>query len=343
MDMTQEEKEKKVSEFQEITSADTETARRYLEQQKWNSENAVSAFMDQPQPSANPIDSILSKAEPQSQPVEDRGRGILEKTPEAKSIKICFYSDGFTVESSQPAVRKRKVGMATLESIGGEDVVELRSYEDNKELLEDLAKSRVPKEFQSRDPATGQPVPVNVSLTDQRTIPCPRLKTRPREQKPYQGTGHTLGGQAQSAPRPNEQPNPNSWVQYIRSWVWWGASGVLGVFLNFLTLTGLDSRLRITSLTSTKPSADPTKPKISLRIRTQDGRVFTATLNLTHTVGDLHRWLQSEISESTASPTQPKFDLMDMSAFPPRCLSQLDQTLEQAGLSGAQLRIRFLE
>lgn len=72
---------------------------------------------------------------------------------------------------------------------------------------------------------------------------------------------------------------------------------------------------------------DPNAPTISVQVRFHDGSKATAKLNTTHTIMDLRAWIEQQ------KPISQAYDLM--LAFPPKPLSDLNQTVQAAGLAGA--------
>lgn len=72
---------------------------------------------------------------------------------------------------------------------------------------------------------------------------------------------------------------------------------------------------------------DANAPTISVQVRFHDGSKATAKLNTTHTIMDLRAWIEQQ------KPISQAYDLM--LAFPPKPLSDLNQTVQAAGLAGA--------
>lgn len=75
------------------------------------------------------------------------------------------------------------------------------------------------------------------------------------------------------------------------------------------------------------PGVDKSAPTTTLQIRLADGHRLTGTFNCTHTVADIHRYIRSENSGCA--------DKQLMSAYPPKPLTDMSATLEQAGLLNA--------
>lgn len=78
-----------------------------------------------------------------------------------------------------------------------------------------------------------------------------------------------------------------------------------------------------------KPAVDESKPKTNLQIRFHNGERATLTLNMTHTVGDIHAYVMS------AAPVEGEYSLV--TGFPPKPLSDPGATLESIGLKNAAI------
>ena len=78
-----------------------------------------------------------------------------------------------------------------------------------------------------------------------------------------------------------------------------------------------------------KPVVDETKDKTNLQIRFHNGERATLTVNLTHTVGDIHGFVMS------AAPVDGEYQLV--SGFPPKPLDDPSKTIQEAGLKNAAI------
>ena len=78
-----------------------------------------------------------------------------------------------------------------------------------------------------------------------------------------------------------------------------------------------------------KPTVDESKPKTNLQIRFHNGERATLTLNMTHTVGDIHAFVMA------AAPVEGEYSLV--TGFPPKPLSNPGATLESIGLKNAAI------
>lgn len=83
-----------------------------------------------------------------------------------------------------------------------------------------------------------------------------------------------------------------------------------------------------------KPEVNGDEPTTTLQVRLPGGRRIVVTLNLTHTVGHVHAYVQSQTNE------QRSFVLM--AGFPPKTLSDSSATIKDANLAGASLTQKFL-
>jgi UBX domain-containing protein 1 len=73
-------------------------------------------------------------------------------------------------------------------------------------------------------------------------------------------------------------------------------------------------------------SLDPSAPIVSIQIRFHDGTKAAAKVNATHTIMDLRAWIEQN------KPTPGSYDLL--AGFPPKPLTDANQTVQAAGLSG---------
>lgn len=83
-----------------------------------------------------------------------------------------------------------------------------------------------------------------------------------------------------------------------------------------------------------KPIVDEDAPKTTIQIRFHNGEKGTLTVNLTHTVADIHAYV------SCAAPVDGEYSLV--SGFPPKPLNDPSKTIEQAGLKSAALTQKII-
>lgn len=75
---------------------------------------------------------------------------------------------------------------------------------------------------------------------------------------------------------------------------------------------------------------DPDKSTVSLRVQLVDRKQAQIVVNHDFTVAELRAWLDHH-----QGPSAPSYQLMDVSAFPPRKLADFGATVESAGLTKA--------
>ncbi|POM59162.1 UB Xdomain containing hypothetical protein Ubx3 [Phytophthora palmivora] len=89
------------------------------------------------------------------------------------------------------------------------------------------------------------------------------------------------------------------------------------------------------AVSADRPVIDDKKPTTTLQIRLHNGQRLRETLNLEHTIRDLHAIIQ--LNDAGAQP----YTLL--AGFPPRPVStDLNQTIEQAGLKGAAVTQKLI-
>ena len=83
-----------------------------------------------------------------------------------------------------------------------------------------------------------------------------------------------------------------------------------------------------------KPVVDESAPKTQIQIRFHNGERASLTLNMTHTVADIHNFVMS------AAPVEGEYQLV--SGFPPKPLTDTSKTVEQAGLKNAAITQKII-
>lgn len=81
--------------------------------------------------------------------------------------------------------------------------------------------------------------------------------------------------------------------------------------------------------TDGKPVVDESAPKTSIQIRLHNGERVSITVNLTHTVADIHAYVVQ------VAPVDGEYQLL--SGFPPKPLNDPSKTIEQAGLKNSAI------
>ncbi|KAG7398168.1 NSFL1 cofactor p47 [Phytophthora boehmeriae] len=101
------------------------------------------------------------------------------------------------------------------------------------------------------------------------------------------------------------------------------------------TVYSADAVIQGAAVPLERPVIDDKKPKTTLQIRLHNGQRLRETLNLDHTIRDLHAIIQ--LNDAGAQP----YTLL--AGFPPRPVStDLEQTIEQAGLKGAAVTQKLI-
>mmetsp|Transcript_27074 Transcript_27074/g.26133 ORF Transcript_27074/g.26133 Transcript_27074/m.26133 type:complete len:148 (+) Transcript_27074:269-712(+) len=78
-----------------------------------------------------------------------------------------------------------------------------------------------------------------------------------------------------------------------------------------------------------KPVVDEGAPSTTVQIRFHNGQTASLTLNLTHTISDIHMFVM------TAAPVEGEYQLI--AGFPPKPLLDPSQSVAQAGLKSAKI------
>lgn len=78
-----------------------------------------------------------------------------------------------------------------------------------------------------------------------------------------------------------------------------------------------------------RPEVDEEAPKTTIQIRFHNGERVSLTLNLTHTVADIHTFVMS------AAPVDGDYQLI--AGFPPKPLTDSSKTIQEAGLKNANI------
>uniref|UniRef100_A0A7S3IGW1 NSFL1 cofactor p47 n=1 Tax=Strombidium inclinatum TaxID=197538 RepID=A0A7S3IGW1_9SPIT len=83
-----------------------------------------------------------------------------------------------------------------------------------------------------------------------------------------------------------------------------------------------------------KPVVDASQPSTTLQIRFHNGERVSLTVNMTHTVGDIHNYVM------VAAPVEGEYQLV--TGFPPKPLSDPSKTVQEAGLKNAALTQKIM-
>jgi len=183
---------------------------------------------------------------------------------------------------------------------------ELRMYDDpdNKEFLETVMRGEIPPELLEMGWM------VNVDVEDHRQEDYKKNTTV----KNFKGSGHTLG-----SPAPNVEEN------------------IAPITVSALTPSApADNLADVEKLAKEKLNVNSTQPTTTLQIRLADGSRLMAQFNLTHTVADIHQYIQN------ARPQYANRTFRLVSSFPTRELTDDASTIEGAGLKNASIMQRLL-
>jgi len=83
-----------------------------------------------------------------------------------------------------------------------------------------------------------------------------------------------------------------------------------------------------TSTEASMITVDPALPQTQIKVRLFNGKMTTINVNHETTV----QQLAEHIKSLSALPPGAQFSIKDQGCFPPRIISQLDQTIKQANL-----------
>jgi UBX domain-containing protein 1 len=173
---------------------------------------------------------------------------------------------------------------------------EPRSMNDpaNLPFMEAIMRGQLPPELDPGDPS----VQVNVNLlrSEEEYKPPAQPKV-----KAFTGTGHRLGGGGDAGGSGGASTSGA------------GAAPALADAYGAVTWEG----------------ADPTLPHTSIQLRLADGSRLRAEFNLTHTVGDIRRFIRASRPDAAAGAYRLA------TAFPPQQLDDDSVTIEAAGLANS--------
>jgi UBX domain-containing protein 1 len=83
-----------------------------------------------------------------------------------------------------------------------------------------------------------------------------------------------------------------------------------------------------------KPVVDESAPSTTIQIRFHNGERASLTVNLSHTVADIHAYVMC------AAPVAGDYVLV--SGFPPKPLTDSSKTIEEAGLKSAAITQKII-
>ena len=241
----------------------------------------------------------------------------------ARKVQIVFWADGFTMEdvptAPEPAPAaapaQRRTGLATLrdekaaEAAAAGPIPELptlRKYEENADFMRDLQAGLPPAELREVDWSTGTPRarPVDIMLGDMRPRPFPA--DRVEELRAMRDAAAR-----QSAPAKKQKPPSFT-----------GEGRTLG---GPTAAASADAPPPAPAADAAELKFDESKPTTTLQVRLHDGSRKVVKANKSHTV--------SEIKAHVATLT-PGIAFTLKAGFPPKELTEMEKSLEDAGLLG---------
>ncbi|POY75431.1 hypothetical protein BMF94_1501 [Rhodotorula taiwanensis] len=192
---------------------------------------------------------------------------------------------------------------------------DLMKYDENKELLEAIQSGRAPISVLR----VKHDQPVELRIAERRHERWTRQPPPP--QGPFAGSGNRLGA---GSPFPESRTGA-------------GANASAGSMPGSLPPAVIGSSSAASSgaggnsaaSTNVEFEVDRNEPTTQVQIRLRTGDRMVATFNHTHTVGDIRRYIE----RSRPGETQQSYVLQ--TTFPTRELTDLNETIKQAGLLGS--------
>ncbi|KAJ0989576.1 hypothetical protein J5N97_007932 [Dioscorea zingiberensis] len=178
----------------------------------------------------------------------------------------------------------------------------LRRFDDpeNAAFLESIKKSECPKELEPADKRST--VHVNL-IRREENFPEPV-----KRQNPFHGVGRTLGSSSATDSASASAPAPAS------------------------TSTTPTTLTQATPTSSSPPgglSVDDAMPSTSIQLRLADGTRMVARFNTHHTIADIRAFIDA------SRPGAARTYQLQTVGFPPKQLTDMAQTIEQAGLANS--------
>ncbi|KWU45546.1 hypothetical protein RHOSPDRAFT_16297, partial [Rhodotorula sp. JG-1b] len=183
---------------------------------------------------------------------------------------------------------------------------DLMRYEEHRELLAAIQAGRAPISLLK----VKHDQPVELRIAERRSEPWTRQPPPP--QGPFAGSGHRLGA---GSPFPEEAASA-------------GTSKMPGTLpsasANASASGGGNSAGGIVEF-----EVDRNEPTTQIQIRLRNGERMVATFNHTHTVGDIRQYIDRSRPGEASQP------YVLQTTFPTRELTDLGETIKQAGLLGS--------
>lgn len=370
-----------IANFIEATGAEAATARFFLESTNFDVPAALNAFFEageggehrarrttdasgddedddedddlpageeeEERPSSGPsgvplAQRLLDSAEAVPPPRRDASRDSAQ--PPANRVRA-FQGAGYSLAGGlvEPAAATSTPGAPTAGGAGGAAPTELRTRtvrltfwrngftvddgplrdpadEESKAFLQSLEQKLLPPELRQLD-EHGRPIRVEIQLADNRgkeysLPPKPRFSAFGGEGRTLGGGGGSGGGEGggsevvvQAAPEPRAAPDA-------------AAGGSLD--------DAAAPRAQAPAI-----SVDESLPLTTLQLRLADGTRLRVRINLQHTVGELYDFVAAAVTGTRGRQRL-------LAGFPPKPLTEMSQTIEQAGLQGAAINQQLL-
>ncbi|TKA54501.1 hypothetical protein B0A53_03194 [Rhodotorula sp. CCFEE 5036] len=180
---------------------------------------------------------------------------------------------------------------------------DLMRYEEHRELLAAIQAGRAPISLLK----VKHDQPVELRIAERRSEPWTRQPPPP--QGPFAGSGHRLGA---GSPFPEEASSAGT-----------STSKMPGT-LPSASASGGNSAGGIVEF-----EVDRNEPTTQVQIRLRNGERMVATFNHTHTVGDIRQYIDRSRPGVASQP------YVLQTTFPTRELTDLSETIKQAGLLGS--------
>ncbi|XP_063983054.1 NSFL1 cofactor p47 isoform X2 [Diachasmimorpha longicaudata] len=253
------------------------------------------------------ISDMFKTCQDQSVPEEERPQSHCSHQQRPNTFSGTGYKLGQTSNDTEvipasPSNQSRNAGMITLKLWRDGFTIndhEIRSYTDpqNREFLDAIKRGEIPPEI--REEVQG--VEVRLAMEDHRheeyVPPKPKVKA-------FAGKGHKLGS-----------PSP--------------ATVGMTVPVDPADQAANESQAR------SQLNLDTNSPTTTIQIRLADGQNIREQFNLTHTVGDIRRYI------TTMRPHYAIQDFSLLTAYPTKELIEEDKTIEEAGLKNSALMQRL--
>ncbi|XP_015126636.1 NSFL1 cofactor p47 isoform X3 [Diachasma alloeum] len=256
---------------------------------------------------ADIINDMFKTCQKQSVPGEEKPQSHCSHQQRPNTFSGTGYKLGQTSSDTEvipasPSSQPSNTGMITLKLWRDGFTIndrEIRSYTDpqNREFLDAIKRGEIPAEI--REEVQG--VEARLDMEDHRHEEY--VPSKPKV-KAFAGKGHKLGS-----------PSP--------------ATVGMTVPADPADQAANESQAR------SQLNLDTNSPTTTIQIRLADGQNIREQFNLTHTVGDIRRYI------TTMRPHYAIQDFSLLTAYPTKELTEEDKTIEEAGLKNSALMQRL--